>query len=90
MIKKFEGQQQVKSITINKASFWVRVFDLSLMARNEYVGNLVGSALGKVKEVDIAHKAIEWGEFMRIMVCLNITKPIRRRKMMNLGLAKSI
>lgn len=28
LVKEFEGQQQVKSITMNGASFWVRVFDL--------------------------------------------------------------
>lgn len=28
LVKEFEGQQQVKSITMNEASFWVRVFDL--------------------------------------------------------------
>lgn len=90
LVKEFKGQQQVKSSIMNQTSFWVRVFDLPLMARNEYTNNLVGMVLGKVEEVDIEHEAIEWGEYMRIRVCLNITKPLLRGKRMNLGLTKSI
>lgn len=60
------------------------------MAQNEYVGNLVGEALGRVEEVDIEYGEVEWGEYTRIRVCLNITKPLLRRKRMNLGLAKPV
>lgn len=90
LVKEFEGQQHVTTIDMNESSFWVRIFDLPLIACNAYVGNLVGEALGGVEEVDIEYGEVEWGEYTRIRICLNITKPLLRRKRMNLGLAKPV
>lgn len=44
-----------------KASLWMRDYDLSLMARNEYIGEIVGASLGSVEEVDLEHVEVEWG-----------------------------
>lgn len=52
---------------MNEASFWIRVFDLPSMAWNEYVGNLVGQALGRVEEVDIDYEMLN-GENICIFV----------------------
>lgn len=32
LVKDFDGEQQVKNIHLREAAFWVRVYDLSLMA----------------------------------------------------------
>lgn len=48
LIKDFDGMQQVKNICMKEATFWVRVYDLPLMAWNAYVGREVGAALGSV------------------------------------------
>lgn len=90
LVKEFEGQQQVKTIYMNEASFWIRVFDLPLMAQNEYIGNLVGEAIGKVEEVDINYKDVEWREYMRVRICIDITKPLLRKNKMNLSLAEPV
>lgn len=90
LVKEFEGQQQGKTINMNEASLQIRFFDLPLMARNEYVGNLLGEALGRVEEVDIDYGDVEWGEYMQICICLDITKPLLRKKKMNLGLAEPV
>lgn len=50
------------------------------MARNGYVGNLVGSMLGEVLEVDLEMEEVEWGDYMRVRVQLDITKPLQCRK----------
>lgn len=64
------------NICLREATFWVQVYDLPLMARNEYVGREVGAAMGAVKEVDVDYGEVEWGEFMRIRVTIDITKPL--------------
>lgn len=58
--------------------FWVRVHDLPLMARNDYVSGLVGVSLGRVKEINLEYRKVKWGEFMRVRVTIDITKPLIR------------
>lgn len=46
---------------MNQVSFWVRVHDHPLMARNEYVGREVGGAMGIMEVVDLDYGEVEWG-----------------------------
>lgn len=85
LIKDFVGEQQVKDIQMTKVAFWVCVHDLPLMAQNEFVGREVGKALSVVEEVDLEFGEVEWGEFMRIRVSVDVSKPLLRRKKLNIG-----
>lgn len=53
LLKELDGGQQVKNITMNKNFFWVRVYDLPLMAHNEYTGQVLGKAKGRFIKVDL-------------------------------------
>lgn len=85
-LQEFDGRQQVHQVRMHEASFWVRIIDLPLMARNHYVRNLVGSVIAIVKEINLEVDELEWGEFMQVRVCLDITKLLLRRKKINVGL----
>lgn len=63
-----------------EATFWIRVFDLPLAARNECTDRLIGNSLGKFKEIDLDNGEVEWVEFMRLRVTLDITRPLLRCK----------
>ncbi|XP_042968967.1 uncharacterized protein At4g02000-like [Carya illinoinensis] len=82
LLKEFDGRLQIGKIELVHAPFWVRLHDLPLMACNEYIGRLVGGALGEVLEVDLDKAEMEWGEYMRVKVLINIFKPLLRRKRM--------
>lgn len=56
------------------------------MAKNEYMGNVVGKAISRVEEVDLENGEMAWGEFMRVRVHVDVTKPLLRGKKINLGL----
>lgn len=60
------------------------------MARNEYIKNLIRNALGKAKEVNVVPDEVEWGEFMQIRVNLDVTKPLLRKKKLNIGLLELV
>lgn len=47
-------------------------------------------ALGKVKEVDVAFREVEWGEYMSVGVELDITMPLIGWKKFNFGLLESV
>lgn len=76
LVKDFDCAQQVKNICLKEASFWERVHDILLMACNDYIGKTVDSMMGRVEEVDLDYREVEWGELMQIMVSIYITKPL--------------
>lgn len=80
LTQEFEGGMQVRDIDIKETSFWVRILNLPLMARNERVGELVGATMGVFEEVDLKQGEIKWGEYMRIQVHLDVTKPFHHQK----------
>lgn len=90
LVKDFDRSQQVKSIKMEDASFWVRVYDLSLIACNEYIGHLINNSLGQFEEIDLIHGEVESSEFMRIRVNIDITKHLLRWKNLNFGLPKPV
>lgn len=46
------------------------------MARNEYMGNVVGKAIGRAEEVDLEKGEMAWGEFMQVRVHVDVRKPL--------------
>ncbi|XP_042944768.1 uncharacterized protein LOC122278651 [Carya illinoinensis] len=85
LLKPFEGSMQISSIQIKHVAFWVQIHDLPLMAQNYYVGKRVGSMLGEVFEIDLEKGEVEWGEYIRIRVMVDITQPLQRRKWLKIG-----
>ncbi|XP_042974654.1 uncharacterized protein At4g02000-like [Carya illinoinensis] len=85
LLKEFDSLIQISKLELVKAPFWVRIHDLPLIARNEYIGKLVGSALGEVLEVDLDKGEMELEEYMRVRVMLDISKPFLRWKRLNVG-----
>ncbi|KAF5459758.1 hypothetical protein F2P56_019678 [Juglans regia] len=66
LMSEVDGWSQVHQIQMKMASFWVRIHDLPLMARTDYVGRLLGVKLGSVEEVDVEAGEMEWGEYLRV------------------------
>lgn len=62
LVKEIVGKLQVDQILFNEAIFWVRIYDLPLIAISEYIGNLIGNAIGRVEEVYIGKGEMAWGE----------------------------
>ncbi|XP_041001563.1 uncharacterized protein LOC121247253 [Juglans microcarpa x Juglans regia] len=89
LVKEYDGMIQIDSLNIIHASFWIRIHDLPLMAYNMYIGKLIGGLLGEFLEVDLDEGEMEWGEYMRVRVRLDISQPLQRRKRLNLGGGKS-
>lgn len=90
LLQEVDGSQQVHQIKLTEALFWVRLHDLPLIARNEYIGNLIGRKIGRVEEVDLEKGEMAWGEYMRVCVCIDVTKPLLRGKKINIGSAEPI
>lgn len=83
LLKEFNNLLQISKLELVYNPFWVRIHDLPLMAHNEYIGKLVGDALGEVLEIDLEKGEMEWGEYMRVRVILDVSRPFLRQKRLN-------
>lgn len=50
------------------------------MACNTYIGREIGNSIGHTEEVDLEDEEIKWGEYMRVRVKLDISKPLLKKK----------
>ena len=54
------------------------------------MGNLIGSKIGRIIEVDIEKGEMAWGEFLHVWVSIDISKSLLCGKMVNIGLAEPV
>lgn len=81
LMKEYDGKKQIQNLFITETNFWVRIHDLlPLMGYNSYTRSMVGNSLGKTIEVDLDDVEIEWGEYMRVRVKMDVTKSLVRKK----------
>lgn len=73
VLKNFVGDPA--NISLDRASFWIHIYDLPLKGITREVGHRIGN---EGEEIDIDEGAVGWGRFLRIRVQLDITKPLRR------------
>ncbi|XP_042988686.1 uncharacterized protein LOC122316216 [Carya illinoinensis] len=89
LVQEVDGNKQVQQIKIREASFWVRLHDLPLRARNDRVGHRIGAKIGRVLEVDLDSGELAWGDFLRVRVSLDIRKPLLRGTRFSMGFEDS-
>lgn len=61
-----------------------------VVGRNEYIGKLIGTSLGKVEEVEVDNDEVIWGKFMRIRVKMDISEPLVRGKKLKVGETRNV
>jgi hypothetical protein len=73
-------------LDFDKAPFWVRMFNLrtfSVHGKGNWLSDW-GSSVGMVEEVDVDEEGVGWGEFLRVQILLDVTKPLSRGRMITL------
>lgn len=85
LVQEVDGRKQAHQIKLTEASFCVRLHDLPLRARNEYVGTMIGKKIGRVEEVDVEKGELALGEFMRVRVVIDVTKLLVRGTKLSTG-----
>lgn len=53
LLNEMYGTLQTHQINFTHAPFWICLYNLLIMTRNEYIGRLVGGFVGEVIEVDL-------------------------------------
>lgn len=81
-VEDFNGSIAPARMEFEKASFWVRMFHLPLACMCETIGVQIGSSMGQVEEVEMDEDGVGWGEYLRVRICLDLSKPLARGRVL--------
>jgi hypothetical protein len=80
----FDGVKPVAELEFEKVPFWVRMYNLPLACMSKAMGLRIGASVGEVLEVDVDDEGVGWGEFLRVRIVLDLTKPLSRGRRLKL------
>lgn len=84
LVEDFDGTIPPSKYTFEKAAFWVRMIDLPLGCMGQAIGRRIGETVGAVEMVDTDANGIGWGEFLRVKILLDLSKPLPRGRKINI------
>lgn len=79
IVADFNGLLSPSMVPLESVPIWVRIYDLPLVMMNKARGELYGSKLGKVREVDVQQNGSNKHDFFRIRVDLPVNRPLKRQ-----------
>ncbi|KAI9175096.1 hypothetical protein LWI28_027168 [Acer negundo] len=72
------GNEDIDNMSFNRMEFCVQIHRVPLLCMTKEIRQLLGNMIGLVKEVDVGLSMVCAGEFLRIRILIDITKPLRR------------
>ena len=83
-LSRYDGLCPIRNGRFHTVNFWVQIHDLPVSRLNEKTAYGIGKSLGLVSKASQAGELIE-GNFLRIRVGINVTKPLNRGRKVLLG-----
>ena len=80
LMQDFEGELVPREIKLKWCPFWVQIFNLPLKCMTRESGYVIGATIGKVLDVDVPEKGVQWGKFLRVRIRLDATTKLIRGK----------
>jgi hypothetical protein len=54
------------------------MLNLALAYMNSEIGTMIGSSIGQVEEGETNEDGVGWGQFLRVKIRMDLTKPLMR------------
>lgn len=77
LVAEFDGITCPSKVTLDVIPVWVRIYDLPLVLMTKARGEIYGSKLGRVREVDVGDDGRNKHDFFRIRVDLSVKRPLK-------------
>jgi hypothetical protein len=79
ILNDFDARQKPSDVFFfDKLTIWAQIKNLRFELMNKHWAESLGSKLGKVEKVDVDSDNRAWGNFLRVRVTINITKPLMK------------
>jgi hypothetical protein len=75
-VEDFNGEAPPAQMEFDKASFWIRMFNLPLACMTKTMGVQIGNSVGQVEYVETEEHGVGWGAYLRVKIRLNISHPL--------------
>lgn len=79
LVADFDGITCPSKVPLESVPIWVRIYDLPLALMTKPRGELYGSRLGKVREVDVGDDGRNKHDFFRVRVDLPVNRPLKKK-----------
>lgn len=79
LVARFDGLSRPSEVPLETVPIWVRIYDLPLVLMTKARGELYGSKLGQVREVDVGDDGRNKHDFFRIRVDLSVKRPLKSK-----------
>lgn len=74
-----QGEDPTK-VPLVEVDIWVQIYDLPVGLMSETVGKQLGNFFGSFLQYDSNNNSSIWREFMRLKICVDVRKPLKRKK----------
>ena len=85
VIEDFDPEKALDEYDFKFVPIWIRVFKLPLGRINRLTGEMIGEKVGEWLEIDVGEDGFAVGEFLRVKVRIDITKPLMRGMLFQAG-----
>lgn len=72
------GIGDIKKQDFSHVSFWVQIHDVSIMCMTKEMATELGEVIGKVEEVETDATGECIGQFLRLRISADVTKPLKK------------
>lgn len=83
LLKPFDGYMPAAKIDFSKEFFWVHMHKLPIDCMNERTRTDIGKSIGVVKLCNVQRDGSWWGMVLRVLIELDLHKPILRGRTIN-------
>ncbi|KAM0891956.1 hypothetical protein ACQ4PT_026068 [Festuca glaucescens] len=81
----YDPAKSVEEYEFTAVPIWIRILKLPLGKMNKATGEMIGEKMGEWLQADVGDDDYAAGEYLRIKVKINISKPLMRGMMIQVG-----
>ncbi|KAJ8631448.1 hypothetical protein MRB53_024771 [Persea americana] len=76
VLQQWNDELSASEMSFTYCPFWIQLHDMPFLYMTDAIGRWLGASIGQVEEVDLPDGKILGGQFLRVKVCLDLSRPL--------------